>query len=68
MTFNRVDGVIYQKIELFITTAARTSNPTVVIQLFYLNDSQQKVHYNMGELYRYIKLKLRLNTRVKIKF
>jgi hypothetical protein len=28
MTFNRLHGVISQNIELFITTAVRTSNPT----------------------------------------
>jgi hypothetical protein len=35
MTFNRLHGIIYQKTELFITTAVRTSNPTILILLFY---------------------------------
>jgi hypothetical protein len=29
LTFNRLHGVISQKIELFITTSVRTSNPTM---------------------------------------
>jgi hypothetical protein len=28
LTFNGLHGLIYQKMELFITTAVRTSNPT----------------------------------------
>jgi hypothetical protein len=28
LVFNGVHGIIFQKIELFITTAVRTSNPT----------------------------------------
>jgi hypothetical protein len=31
LAFNRLHGLIYQKIELFITTAVRTSNPTWAI-------------------------------------
>jgi hypothetical protein len=30
---SRLDSVIYQKIELFITTVVRTSNPTTPIQI-----------------------------------
>jgi hypothetical protein len=32
LTFNRLHGVISQKIELFITTAVRTSGPTIIRQ------------------------------------
>jgi hypothetical protein len=35
LTFNGLHGIISQKIELFITTAVRTSSPTIIISDFY---------------------------------
>jgi hypothetical protein len=37
VAFNELCGVISQKIELFITTAVRTSNPTFNICCFRMN-------------------------------
>jgi hypothetical protein len=34
LTFNGLHGVIFQKVELFITTAERTSNPRLVDSIF----------------------------------
>jgi hypothetical protein len=37
LTFNGLHGVISQKMELFITTAVRTSNPTCLTTLIFLS-------------------------------
>jgi hypothetical protein len=36
LTFNGIHGLISQKIKLFITTAVRTSNPTLYIKFSFL--------------------------------
>jgi hypothetical protein len=45
LTFNRLHCVIFQKIELFITTAVSTSNPTYVTSL--------RKHNAQGNIFAY---------------
>jgi hypothetical protein len=43
MTFNGLHGVISQKIELFITTAVRTSNPTTITHILTLTVADRSI-------------------------
>jgi hypothetical protein len=46
LTSNGLHGVISQKIEIFITTAVRTSNPTLIIKFNFYRE-----YRDVGQIY-----------------
>jgi hypothetical protein len=48
VTFNGLHGDISQKIELFITTAVETSNPTTHVQICIKTENARKILLNIS--------------------